>query len=175
MKYSLLVIICVGGLIGFNACEKAVTTKAIEAFKNKELIATEANNKILKSETLVALVLTDQKNLTVSKIKLVDDLFFKQNLDAEQLKNNYGKLTFFAWDNRKGFYEVENLKQPALTLADLNIDVEATSLNHLTTFKNTPVEVVTYEPDAALLREIDRGVAIVVISTAGRNPKNLHY
>lgn len=174
MKHLLLVTICVGFLIGFNACEKANSTDGIEAHKSKDINATDANNKILKKETLVALVLTDQKSLTAEKIKTVDD-FIKQGLAVEQLKSSYGKLTYFDWDNSKGFYEVENLKQPALTLADLNIDVEATSLSHLTTCQNTPVEVVTYEPDAALLRVVHRGIAIVVISTAGRNPENLQY
>lgn len=178
MRFKQLVssIFCVVLLFGFYACEKTsnvyeLTTLAV----SKDLASTNTDTKLKNDKTLVAIILTDDASKTKYQLSSFQNYLNKQTLNAEILNKEKGELTFLEIDKRNGFSEVQNFKQPTLTLADLNIDVEATSYSHLTTYRNTDLEIITYQPDAALSRAIDRGVGVIIVTATGRYPDSLSF
>jgi len=174
MKQLLGCIFCVVLLVGFFACEKTIYINEISNLvKAKDL--SNNNYKLAKEKTLVAIVLTNKTLKAKNRNNTVESLLKSKAIDVEFLKSKTGNLMFFASDETNGFVAAKNLKQPNLTAKDLNIDIKATVYSHLTTYKNTPVEVITYKPDAALHRIIDRGVGIIIVSTSGRFPDSWSF
>jgi len=133
------------------------------------------NDNATKNETLVAIMLTNNGiTQTENKISAFEALLNNETLDVELLRGDKGKLTFFTYDKDLGVYEVENTRQ-FIKAVDLNIDANKASFSHLTTYKGTPVEIITYNPDGSLLRTVDRAIGVIIVSTIGRYPGNLTF
>lgn len=161
-------------LMGFYACDK--TTNLYElTTKSKALTDENSIAKLNTDKTLVAIVLTDKPHQAKANVKSFERLLTNKGLNAEMLNKQKGEIAFFTPDNKNGFTEVQNLRQSKLTATDLSIDIDATSYSHLTTYQNTPVEVITYQPNDELLRVIDRGVGLIVIIATGRYPENIAF
>jgi len=173
-KQLVLSIFCVVFLFGFYACEKTSNIYELTTLAtSKDLTTSNVAAKLKIDKTLVAIILTEDASQAKYNLSSFENYLDKQALNAEIFNKQKGELTFLALNNRNSFNEVQNLKHPNLTLSDLKIDVEATSYSHLTTYRNTEIEIITYQPDAALSRVIDRGVGVLIISTIGRYPENI--
>lgn len=171
IKHFLLCTSFVLLLFGFYACEKGTS------MLTKELKNSTQNQKLNNDRTLVAILLTDDVLQFGKTDLLINELLKKEQLNIESIDNNIGQFAFWNWDASEGFKIIENNNDKStLKIDDLELKKEFATLSHLTTFKNTPVEIFNYslnEPNDVLSRITYKGgIGFIIVSTVGRPPSD---